>query len=55
MKKKKYTAPELDMIRLQLAGNILLSSIEHGQTSTAGGEMVDPIPGNDPPIIGGFD
>ena len=43
MKKKKYTAPEF------------LSSIEHGQTSSAGGEMVDPIPGNDPPISGGFD
>lgn len=55
MKKKKYTAPELDVTRFQLSANILLASREYGQTSSASGEMVDPIPGNDPPIIGGFD
>ncbi len=53
--KKKYKAPELDVIRFQLDSNILLGSIEHGQTSSAGSEMVDPNP-EDPIIdIGGFD
>ena len=53
MKKKKYTPPELETIMLCLSGNILLGSIEHGQTSSAGGDLDDP-PVDDPIEIGGL-
>lgn len=53
MKKKKYTPPELETIMLCLTGNVLLGSIEHGQTSSAGGEMIDP-PSDDEILDGGL-
>ena len=54
MKKKKYTPPELETIMLCLSGNILLGSIEHGQTSSAGGDLIDPPDTDDPIEIGGL-
>lgn len=40
--KKKYIKPELDFVMLMLKNEVLLSSIEQGQTATAGGDMPDP-------------
>lgn len=54
MKKKKYTPPEMETIMLCLTGNVLLGSIEHGQTSSAGGDLVDPPETDDPIEIGGL-
>lgn len=52
--KKKYKAPELDVIRFQLDSNILLGSIEKGQNSSANGVIDDN--GNEPIIdIGGIE
>ena len=47
MKKKKYTPPEIEKLMLCLSGDVLLGSIEHGQTTSAGGDMTDPIGGDD--------
>ena len=52
--KKKYKAPELDVIRFQLDSNILLGSIEKGQNSSANGVIDDN--GSEPIIvIGGLE
>ena len=54
MKKKKYVSPEFDLIRLQLEGNVLLNSLEQGQSSFAGGDMDDPPQGDGVLEDGGF-
>ena len=54
MKKKKYTPPEIELALFRLTADILLGSIEHGQTSSAVGEMVDPPINDDPIEIGGL-
>jgi hypothetical protein len=53
MKKKKYTPPEIEKLMFRLTGDVLLGSIEHGQSSSAGGDLVDP-PVDDPIDIGGL-
>ena len=53
MKKKKYTPPEMERMLFRLTADILLGSIEHGQTSGAGGDLDDPI--DDTPITDSFD
>lgn len=42
MEKKKYTPPEIEKLMLCLSGDVLLGSIEHGQTTPAGGDLIDP-------------
>ncbi len=42
MKKKKYCSPEIELSVFRLAGNILLSSIEHKPNQDGGGELIDP-------------
>lgn len=54
MKKKKYTPPEIEKLMLCLSGDVLLGSIEHGQTTSAGGEMTDPLPDDDDILDGGL-
>ena len=54
MKKKKYVPPEIETIMLCLSDNVLLGSIEHGQTSSAGGDLIDPPDTDDPIEIGGI-
>ena len=53
MKNKKYSPPELEIIQFNLTSNILTGSIEHGQTSSAGGDLTDPVDDN-PLDWGGF-
>lgn len=53
MKKKKYTPPELERMLFRLTADILLGSIEHGQTEPAGGDLNDPVE-DDPLDIGGL-
>lgn len=54
MKKKKYVIPDLDLMAFRLDKNILLGSIEHGQTSSAIGGMDDPPSSDGPLTIGGL-
>ncbi len=54
MKKKKYVIPDLDLMAFRLDKNILLGSIEHGQTAPATGEMDDPPSGGNPLENGGI-
>ena len=49
MRKKKYMPPELEITLFTLSANILTGSIEHGQTSSAGGNLDDP-PADDNPL-----
>ena len=53
MKKKKYTPPEIEKLMLCLSGDVLLGSIEHGQTTSAGGDLIDP-PDDDDILDGGL-